>query len=140
MKITKTAQFSISLLMFIALFVSSSSAACLCSHHQKKTETHSCHQTSNEAQTKQISKSNTDELYEKIEAFCGCFKNSLPPVQNKSENNKTQKKAAPLFNKIEPEIGFDISERVSTKFDYCYHFYDSNYLKKLTSPRAPPVV
>lgn len=140
MKTSKTAKFGISLLAFIALFVSSSSAACLCSHHQTKTETHSCHQTSHEDQTKQASESNATNLFEKVEAFCDCFKDAPPFVLNKSENNKTQKSAALLFKKIEAEISFDVSERVSAKFEYSYHFYNSNYLKKFTPPRAPPVL
>jgi hypothetical protein len=140
MRTSKTAKFGISLLMLIALFVSSVSAACLCSHHQTKAETHSCHQTAHEDQTKQVSKSSAENLFEKIEAFCSCLKNAPPFVLNKSENNKTEKNAALVFNKIEAELSFDVSEQALTKFEYSYHFYNSNYLKKLTPPRAPPVL
>jgi hypothetical protein len=140
MRTSKTAKFGISLLMLIALFVSSASAACLCSHHQTKTETLSCHQTSHEDQTKKVSESNAVDISHKIKAFCDCFKNAPPFALNKSENKKTEKNAALVFNKIEAELSFDVSEQVSTKFEYSYHFYNSNYLKKLTPPRAPPVL
>ncbi len=127
--------------IFLSLFASSI-AACTCGHHQVKAENHapSCHQTTTETENQQTLNSAQARLSEKIDVNCDCFVKTFQPfVVGKSKNIKAQKNLAVLPLLIKPER-FDVTSEVSSaKFHFEYYFYNSNYLKKLTPPRAPPV-
>lgn len=141
MKSHRLKKFGISFFIVLSLFASSA-AACVCSHHQAKPKMSvpSCHQASHENEEVQISESDEAKLSANIDEACSCFvKNASPFVLNKSENIKTQKNPSALPLLPNAEISVGISANPSVKFDYSYHFYNSNYLKKLTPPRAPPV-
>ena len=141
MKSCRLKKLGISFFVVLSLFVSSA-AACACSHHQAKPKMSApaCHQASHEAEEIQISESDEAKSSANVDEACNCFvKNASPFVLNKSENIKTQKNPAALPLLPNGEISVEISAITSVKFDYFYHFYNSNYLKKLTPSRAPPI-
>lgn len=137
MRRSKTELIKASILLVVMLFVSSSAAACICSHHQA--ETHSPHhQIAHEHPADQISEADEANIFGKIDEACICYKDASTFLSNKPENNKTQKNFAVLTEQTEAEQLFEVSENASAKSDYFYHFYNSNYLRKLTPSRAPP--
>lgn len=142
MRKSKTARIGMSLLVVLMLFVSSSSAAaCICSHHQAKTETHSsCHQISHENQADQASETDKANLFASIDEACVCFTGASPFVLTKSENTKTHKNPVVLSESVKPERSSEVLQYASIDAGYFHHFYNSNYLEKLTPARAPPVL
>ena len=78
--------------------------------------------------------------FSKVDEVCGCvYGTSQPFVVGKSENVKDQDvlAALPEFPAAKVEIKF-----VEISFEKIYftaRFYNSNYLKRLSPSRAPPV-
>ena len=138
MKNWRLKQLALSLSIVLSLFVSSM-AACACSHHQSKAETHtpSCHQSSQENQ--QTVAGDETKPSVQIGIACNCFiKTAAPFAASKFENFKTQKTQAVLIALPKAEKLDLISQSASAKFHRTYYFYNSNYLRKNTPPRAPP--
>lgn len=143
MKVRRLQKFVLSFGIILSLFVSAF-AACACSHHvSAKAEDHapSCHQTSHENEQSKVDETETENRFPAVSENCNCFvKTSQPFVIGKSENVKIQKVSAVLPVQIKTENYKLISKTETAKVHFEYHFYNSNYLKKLTPPRAPPVL
>ena len=138
MKSRRLKKFGISFFIILSLFASSS-AACFCSHHQTKTKNPapSCHQAFHETEEIQFLETNHSA---NIDEACNCFvKNISPFAFSKSESVKTQKSPAALPLLPDAKSSVEISIIPVVTYDYFYHFYNSNYLKRLTPSRAPPV-
>ena len=122
----------------------SSLAACACSHHTADgAEEHaeSCHQSNHKNEKAEISESETENNFPAVSEDCVCIVKTFQPyVIGKSENVKTQKNLAFLPIQLKAESYNTILEKDTAKVHFAYHFYNSNYLEKLTSPRAPPVL
>ena len=143
MKSRRLQKFILSFGIILSL-AASSLAACVCSHHAiAKAQEHapSCHQTSHKTEQTQAENSETENHFPEIGESCNCFaKVSQPFIVGKSENVKTQKTLAILSVQTKAETLESVSKNESAKIHFEYHFYNSNYLKKLTPPRAPPVL
>ncbi len=124
--------------------LTSALAACACSHHVAAVnENHapSCHQVSHETEQAEVSETKTANKFPVVSENCNCFvKNVQPSIVGKSENVKTQECPAILPTQIKAENYRSATETDSANVHFEYHFYNSNYLEKLTSPRAPPVL
>lgn len=141
MRLLKLKQFAASLLVVLALFLSSAAAICACSHHGTKAEKHvpSCHQVSPE--NEQTADTNEIPTSPKLGVACNCFvKTAQPFTVSKSENLKIQKTQAILVALPGAEKLDLIAQTASVKFHYTYYFYNSNYLSKQTPSRAPPAL
>lgn len=143
MKSRRLQKFILSFGIILSL-AASSLAACVCSHHAiAKAQEHkpSCHQTSPKTEQTQAENSETKNAFPELGESCNCFaKVSQPFIVGKSENVKTQKSLAILPVQTKVEALESISKNQSAKIHFEYHFYNSNYLRKLTPPRAPPVL
>lgn len=140
-KLLKLKQFGTSLLIVLALFVSSAAAICACSHHETKAEKHvpSCHQVTPESE--QTADTNETQSSPQFGVACNCFVQTAQPFTvGKSENVKTQKTQVILIALPGAEKRDSIAQTASAKFHYAYHFYNSNYLSKQTPSRAPPAL
>lgn len=127
--------------IFLSLFASFI-VGCACVHHGVSAENHapSCHQTTQATETRQTLNSEQTNQPEKIDLACDCFVKTYQPfIVGKSADLKVQKAIAVLPLLIKPEKFDVISDVTSEKFHFEYYFYNSNYLKNLTPPRAPPV-
>ena len=126
--------------VILSLFAASL-AACACSHHapaQVENHAPSCHQTPTNSQSKAAETAEKNK-FPTAEENCNCFaKVSQPFIVGKSENVKLQKTLAvsPVETKAENHKLIPADETAKIHFEY--YFYNSNYLKKLTPPRAPP--
>lgn len=143
MKSRRLQKFILSFGIILSL-AASSLAACVCSHHAiAKAEDHapSCHQTSHQTEQTQAENSETKNAFPVIGESCNCFvKISQPFIVGKSENIKAQKTLAILPDRIKVET-FELNSKNETaKIHFEYHFYNSNYLRRLTPSRAPPVL
>lgn len=138
MKSRRLQKFILSFGIILSL-CASSLAACLCSHHAPtKTEDHvpSCHKK----EKSDDAESETENKVSSVSENCNCLVKIFQPfVVGKSENVKIQKVLAILPIQIKTENYKFISENETAKVYFEYHFYNSNYLKNLISPRAPPV-
>lgn len=144
MKSRRPQKFILSVGIIFSLFASSL-AACVCSHHAlaAKADDHapSCHQTSHKSEETITENSETKNNFPAIGENCNCFvKISQPFIVGKSENVKTQKVSAILPVQIKVETFELTSKNESAKIHFEYHFYNSNYLRRLTPPRAPPIL
>lgn len=143
MKFRRLRKFILSFGVILSL-AASSLAACVCSHHTPiKAEDHvpSCHQTAPKNHQTETIENDSKNRFPVIEESCNCFvKISQPFIIGKSENVKVQKTLAILPAQIKVEIFELTSKKETPKVHFEYHFYNSNYLKKLTPPRAPPVL
>lgn len=143
MKSRRLQKFILSFGIILSLFASSL-AACVCSHHaiaKAKDHAPSCHQTSHKTEQTQAENSEKKNNFPVIEESCNCFvKVSQPFIVGKSENVKAQKTPAILPDQTKVETFELTSKNETAKIHFEYHFYNSNYLKKLTPPRAPPVL
>lgn len=143
MKERRLQKFVLSFGIMLSLFVSAF-AVCACSHHvSAKAEDHapSCHQNSHENEQSNVDETETESKFSAVSENCNCFVNNFQPfVIGKSENVKIQKVPAVLPVQINNENYKLISGTETAKVHFEYHFYNSNYLKKLTPPRAPPVL
>ena len=143
MKNLRLKQFGLSLVIVLSL-CASSLAACACSHHlnnQAELHTASCHQMADEVEHSTASPENSPEQVARISDGCSCFVKTLQPVVvSKTENIKPQKNSAILPSLPKPEkieTALEIPPVISA---FTLHFYNSNYLRKLTPARAPPVL
>lgn len=143
MKFRQLRKFILSFGLILSL-AASSLAACACSHHAPvKTENHapSCHQTAPKNHQTETVESDSKNKFPVVEESCNCFvKISQPFIVGKSENVKAKKTAAILPVEIKAENCEPLSENAAAEIHFEYHFYNSNYLKKLTPARAPPVL
>lgn len=143
MKSRRLQKFILSFGIILSL-AASSLAACVCSHHAiAKAQEHatSCHQISHKTEQNQAENAETKSNFPEIGESCNCFaKVSQPFIVGKSENVKTQKTLAILPVQTKAETLELVSKNDSAKIHFEYHFYNSNYLRKLTPPRAPPVL
>ena len=138
MKKRRLQKFILSFGIVLSLF-SSSFAACICSHHAPvKAENHapSCHKT----QESDAAETETENKFSSVSENCNCLvKISQPFVVGKSENVKAEKFLAVLPAQVKAENYKLISENETAKIHLEFYFYNSNYLKNLISPRAPPL-
>ena len=143
MKLQKLQKFILSFGVILSL-AASSLASCACSHHAAvKAENHapSCHQTAPKNLQAETVESDSKNKFPLIEESCNCFvKISQPFIVGKTENVKANKTLAVLPDQIKVETFELTSKNEPSKIHFQYHFYNSNYLKKLTPPRAPPVL
>lgn len=141
MKFRRLQKFILSFGVILSL-AASSLAACACSHHAAvKAENHapSCHQTSHKTGQTQTENSETKNNFPEIGESCNCFvKISQPFIIGKSENVKAKKNPAIPPVEIKAETRETLPENAAAEIHFEYHFYNSNYLKTLTPPRAPP--
>jgi type III secretory pathway component EscR len=129
-------QISVSFLIVLSFFVSST-AACACSHHIENVEVEvsSCHEHS---ETKQNNNTNFDE---NVQQFCSdddccCFQ-SAPRVFSKSETVKIEKQTAVLpLARVEIKAVATVVSVENTYFEKPFYLSDSFY--NIKSPRAPP--
>ena len=143
MKVRRLQKFVFSFGIILSLF-SASFAACVCSHHATpKADEHasSCHQNSAQTENSKIAGYDAKSGFPGIEENCSCFtKISQPFTIGKSENVKAQKTLAILPVQIKVDTFESTSKNETAKIHFEYYFYNSNYLKRLTPPRAPPVL
>ncbi len=142
MKNRRLKQFGISLTVILSLFASVI-AACACSHHSAVAENHavSCHQMTGEMNDSQQLQSNNAAQIVNVSGNCNCLaKTSQALFVNKFENINIQKILAPQNLTTKAAKSIEIAEIAPAKFHFENHFYNSNYLQRLTPPRAPPVL
>lgn len=143
MKNRRLQKFILSLGIILSL-VTSTLAACACSHHaagEAQEHTASCHQENHQTEETEISAAEHEKEISAVSENCICVVKTFQPfVVGKSENVKTHKTLAVLPVQIKAERRQPILENETAKVHFAFHFYNSNYLEKLTSPRAPPVL
>ena len=143
MKERRLQKFILSFGIILSL-LTSALAACACSHHASggaKEHAESCHQANQKIVETEISESDTQNSLPAVSENCICLAKTFQPfVAGKSENIKTQKTLAILPIQIKAENSQSVLENEPAKVHFTHHFYNSNYLEKLTSPRAPPVL
>jgi hypothetical protein len=143
MKFRQLQKFILNFGMILSL-AASSLAACLCSHHavaKAKDHTPSCHQTAPKNDQTETVENDSKNQFPVVGESCNCFvKISQPFIVGKSENVKAQKTLAILPGQIRAGTFELTSKNETPKMHFEYHFYNSNYLKELTPPRAPPVL
>lgn len=141
MKFRRLQKFILSFGVILSL-AASSLAACACSHHAAvKAENHapSCHQIAQKNLHAETTGNDSKNKFPVIEESCNCFvKISQPFIVGKSENVKAKKTPAIPPVEIKAEIRETISENAAAEIHFEYHFYNSDYLKTHTPPRAPP--
>ena len=134
-------QFGASILIVLSLFVSSF-AACGChSHPAAENHAASCHEMSGMADNAPVSDSAAAEKHlTNINSKCCCFaKISQPSALTNAEKIKTQQIAALPPVVVVRTVLANKTEIFRANFYFENHFYNSNYLERLTPPRAPPV-
>ncbi len=133
-------QFGMSLVIVMSLFASTF-AACACRRADMEDHTFSCHQMTGAMEESPNLSTDEAKKFTNISENCNCFaKISQPFVVNKSADFKSQKHPAILFSMPKVENTNLILTIVSVKTSFANRFYNSNYLRKLTPARAPPVV
>lgn len=142
MKHRRLKQFGISLIIVLSLSANLL-ASCACSHHSAQTEARavSCHQMTGDADEMPMSSSDNAAQTIGISDKCHCFvKTAQPFVDNKINTVKMQKLTALLPVLPKATMVDEIAAVRSVKTVLTTHFYNSNYLDKLTPARAPPVL
>lgn len=144
MKSARLKQLGLAFCLLVSLFVSSVSA-CTCSHHPEKveTETSSCHEHSEAANTEPTEHHSSDSNESALSVVpadeCCCIE-PAPRVFAKSETVKVEKQSAAL-----PQSSLDkaalIAEIVLVKsIDFETPFYLTDSFYNLSPGRAPPVL
>lgn len=137
MKRATVKQFTVCILIILSLFASSA-AACVCSHHEKKTqaEVPSCHKHSKQKKAEQISEPSFETVNSEIE--CTCFQ-FVSKISAKSSNVKFEKQTAAASVKTKLKITF-VSRTIPATNAFSKPLYLSDSFYNLAPGRAPPVL